>query len=133
MNAPDGIAVQQARIAALVDEWRDAKRTEEAAKERRYAIEASLCDELPLAGEGTRTEKIGAAKVSITYGITRAVDTPALQLAWQGLTEAQQSAFRWKAEVRLRELRDLDLPAQNVLARFITAKPAKPAVKIEVL
>lgn len=133
MNAPDGTTVHAARIAALIDDWRLAKRAEEEARERRYAVEASLCDELPLAGEGTRSEKFGAAKVSITYAITRSVDTPALQLAWTGLTEAQQAAFRWKADVRLKELRELDLPEQSVLARFITAKPAKPSIKIEVL
>lgn len=135
MNAPDHIALTEAAtLPALAAAWRAAKRAEDDARERRYAIEAQICMELPLdSKEGTRTEKLDSVKVSVTYGLTRSVDTGALQDAWGTLDSYEQSSFRWKAEISTKEFRTLHPDSQTRLARYITTKPAKPSVKCEAL
>jgi hypothetical protein len=135
MNAPDTIALTEATtLSALAAAWRAAKRQEDDARARRYAIEAQICMELPLDGkEGTRTEKLDSVKVSVTYGLTRSVDTGALQDSWSAFDSCEQAAFRWKAELNAKEFRALAPSSQTMLARFITTKPAKPSVKVEVL
>lgn len=128
-------ALTEARtLPALAAAWRAAKRAEDDARERRYAIEAQICMELPIDGtEGSRTEKIDGVKIAVTYALTRSIDTAALQDKWATLDSYEQAAFRWKAELNTKEYRALHADAQSELAAFITTKPAKPSVKIEAL
>lgn len=123
--------LKPATLDLLAESWRAAKRAEEDARERRLAIEVQLLEQIPAEGaEGSVSVKTDAFKITATYGVTRSVDTPTLQGAWGELPPALQNCFRWKAEVNTTELRKYD---GGGLERFVTVKPAKPSVKIEVL
>lgn len=114
-------------------DWRDAKRREETARAERLEAELHIAAMLPSDIESTASEKTGLYKVSVSYGLTRKVDADMLKAAWPSLKPEQQDAFRWKPEVSLTGLRKLEGQLYNEVAGMITATPAKPSVKVEVL
>jgi len=62
------------------------------------------------------------------------VDSVPLGDAWGALPELVRSCFKWSADIDLKTLRALQLAnpdAYAQAARYITATPAKPAVKVE--
>lgn len=128
MNAPLDLTV-------LASAWLRAKADEEAARERRYEVERQICALAPNeAVEATVTPDVDGFKIKVAYGVTRKVDTDKLQGAWMSLPPAAQDAFRWKAEIKARELRALQSLLPEVyatLAGFIETKPSKPTVTIE--
>lgn len=129
MNAPTALATL---AAAHVQ----AKADEDAARARRYEIEAQIVALLPGADEGTTTNKLDTVKVSVTRKLTRSVDTAALQERWSLLPAQAQAVFKWSADIDTRKLRaaqDMAPDAYAAAAQFITAKPSKPGVKVEVL
>ncbi len=119
-------------VSVLVQFLRQAKAKEAEAIENRRAIEAQIVSRyaVPDGGEGTVKDE----EFSITYKVTRAVDTDALQVAWFGLSDNAKKAFRWKADVDLKHLRALaDIDPDNAYQAqgFITTKPAKPALTLK--
>lgn len=119
-------------IAIMVQALRQAKDAEAKAVEHRRAIEAQIVSlyAAPDGGEGTVKDD----EFSITYKATRAVDTDALQKAWGTLSPNTQKAFKWKADVDLKQLRALvDLDPDNAYQAqgFITTKPAKPTISLK--
>ena len=126
MNAP-------ANLHTLAAAWLQAKADEDAAKARRYEIEAQIVDALPVKDEGTSKTDIGALRVSVTTKLTRSVDTEALQSAWASLQPTVQKVFNWKADLSLSALKRLDEQETAQALRYVTTKPAKPAVKVEQL
>lgn len=133
MNAPEHTSI----IAALAADWLTLKKFEDDAKAKRAEVEALICEELRDGGdEGTTTVKLDAVKISVTRKMNRSVDTSALQAAWTTLPAFAQAAFTWKADISLALLRKLqsDHPAYyDQAAKFITTKPAKASVKVEVI
>ena len=132
MNAPDHNSI----VAALAADWQTYKKIEDEARAKRAEVEALICEELTAADEGTVSTKTETLKVSVSYKINRTVDTKALQAAWTTLPAFAQAAFVWKADVSIPLLRKLqeDHPGLYAdAARFVTAKPAKPSVKVEAL
>ncbi len=116
----------------LVADLRQAKAAEAQAIEHRRVIEAQIVSRYaaPDGGEGTVKDD----DFSITYKVTRAVDTDALQKAWGALSPNTQKAFRWKADVDLKHLRALvDIDPDNAYQAqgFITTKPSKPALTLK--
>ena len=121
---------------SLAQAWLDAKRAEDEARTQRLAIEVALVAHAPSADEGTHKIELAAHRVTITHKLTRGVDTETLQAGWAALSEAQRRAFRWSADVDLKALRALQEFAQDdyqAVAPYITTKPAKPSVKVEVI
>jgi hypothetical protein len=127
MNA----AIRLAELSAL---WQSAKADEEAARERRVEIESQIVAALPSAEhEGSARADAGGYRVSVEYRVTRKVDSDALSAAWSELTPNQRDAFRWKADVNLRQLRAMQQLAPKefaVIAKLIETKPAKPSVSV---
>lgn len=124
---------------AVIDElafaWTQAKAEESAANRRRLEIEGKILELLEKKEEGSVTEKTDYYKVTATYKINRTVDEKiAVSLADELTQDQYQRIFRWKAEVDTKELRFLmeNKPeTYSVIARAVTAKPAKPTLKIE--
>jgi hypothetical protein len=124
--------MQPATLAELKAAWLAAKDQEHAATEERRLIEEAMLAYLPSKREGTVTDKDHG--ITVTYKLTRKVDTDALQRAWEGLDKNAQSAFRWKADVDTRQLKaisELDQDAFILVSHFITTSPAKPAISIK--
>jgi len=110
------------------------KQIEDDAKARRYTIEKALAAMVGEATEGTLHAEEGRFKVTATYKLTRTVDGAKVQAAWNDLPAIVQEAFVWKPDLALKHYRALESAnpeAFAVLAKYVTAKPAKPAIKIE--
>lgn len=122
-------------LADLIAQRIAAKRVEDDAIEARRAIDTQLADMLrdPAKPEGAVSRKEGDYKVTCTFGISRKVDTDALQKTWHDLTAAQHDTFKWSADVRVGELKKLPDAERVALAKFIESKPASPQIKIDLV
>jgi hypothetical protein len=112
------------------------KRIEDDAKASRLAAETKLLAMMEAKDEGTVHEEDGSVKVSVTYKLTRTLDTAKVQEDWNTIPELVKDAFTWKPDLVLKHMRALESAnpqAYAVLAQYVTAKPAKPAVKVEVI
>lgn len=99
----------------------------EAAHERLVA----LCESKP---EGAVVTTGRDTKVTVTYGVNRTVDQAALNALWPQLPEGARRVFPVKHGIDLKELRYWQANEPEtyaVIAQAITAKPAKPSVKVE--
>lgn len=120
----------------LAAAWIDAKAAETAAIERRREIDAEIASLMLVKDEGTSSAPFGCFKVSVTAKLTRTLDSSAVQNAWNDLPELARDAFRWKPELDIKHYRALESANPAVFAqvsRFVTAKPATPAVKVELV
>lgn len=123
---------QATPIPVLVAALRHAKAEESAANQRRLDLEAQIVARfvVPEGGEGTVKDE----EFQIAFKLTRKVDTEALQASWAKLDKNSQKAFRWSADVDLKQLRalsDLDPDSAFVAQGFITTKPAKPSITLK--
>lgn len=125
--------MQNITISELVAARIAAKRAEDAAVAERRRIDGAIADLLKDANkpEGSISQKADGYKVTVQYGVSRTVDTKKLTADWDKLSPAAQSAFRWKAEAAVAELKELGGIDATVAANYITSKPASPQVKIE--
>jgi hypothetical protein len=119
-------------IIELTAALKVAKAAEEQAKATRLDIEAKMVALFakPATGEGTHNDE----DFSITWKLNRTVNTDKLSGAYESLPANAQRAFRWKAEVELKNLRalaDLDPVSYAAAAEFITSKPAKPSIELK--
>jgi hypothetical protein len=119
-------------ITELTAALKAAKVAEEKAKADRLDIEAKMVALFakPATGEGTHNDE----DFSITWKLNRTVDTDKLSAAYESLPANAQRAFRWKAEVELKNLRalsELDPVSYSAAAEFITSKPAKPSIELK--
>lgn len=119
-------------ITELVAQLRAAKQDEATAKAERLRIEGLIEQQFakPESNEGTHSED----DFTITWKLTRSVNTDQLANDYEDLPTNAQKAFRWKAEVNLaylRSLSEIDPAAYNKAAVFITSKPAKPSIELK--
>jgi hypothetical protein len=124
--------MKPATLTELAAALAAAKAAENAAKNERLLIEEQILTHMDKKDEGTVSDK--EAGITVTYKITRTVDTEALQAAWASLPEHAHKAFKWKADVDIRNLRSLkefDEASYAVVTQFVTAKPAKPTVSVK--
>ena len=61
-------------VTTLARDWLEAKRAEQEAAERRFAIEAQIAAALDVKDEGAVTHKIDGYKVTLTQPVYRSVD-----------------------------------------------------------
>ena len=119
-------------LAAL---WSEAKKTECEAAERRRAIETRMVEKVGVKDEGVTSIDGDFYKVKITGKLNRSVDSSSVQELWESLPDEIRKCFKWSADLDIKTYRALCsmrtdlLPALN---QFITTKPAKPAVTVEV-
>lgn len=122
-------------LATLTASWLKLKQAEADAASARLAVEQRMCALLPgQTAECTSVGQIPGFKVSVRYGVSRKVDSDALQAMWDSLPPKAQEAFRWKADVAMPKLRALMeyLPAEYTkLAAVIEAKASKPSVCVD--
>lgn len=120
------------KLAAALDA---AKENEERAREARLACEEALLALVRGKAEGSVTERGEGWKVTVTYGVNRTVDMAALAAVRDKIPHALfDQAVEYAPKLRLAGLRYLqnnEPDTYAVLAQAITAKPAKPSVKVE--
>lgn len=120
-------------ISELSAAWLAAKADEDAAKARRYEIEAEIAAALPGKDEGSTSQEGDTYRVVVTRKLTRKVDAEALKSAWNSLQPTVQKAFNWKPDISLSVLRKLDEQETAQAARYITTSPSKPSIKVELI
>jgi len=124
-----------AELSALAAAWQSAKADEEQARARRLEIEGQLLAAYPVAGtEGTTHADVAGYKITIVQRLTRSVDTQLLQASWTALPAVVREAFKWSADLDLRQYRALEAAnkdAFRLASDFVTAKAGKPSVKVE--
>lgn len=130
--------MKQTTMPELVAAWRAAKAAEQAANAARLDVERQMLALIPPpeGNEGTVSMVVADCKVSVCYGVTRSVDTEALQAMWDTLPAKAQEAFAWKASVSTPKLRALQeyMPTEySRLAAVVGTKPSKPAVSVDEL
>ena len=133
MNAPARRNEVQT-LDQLARDWLAAKSAEDEARGRRVEIEADLLLHSQPVAEGTDRVDTAATRLAVTYGVRRKVDSDALSDVWGALSDIGRKCFRWSADVDLKQLRAVQTVTPELyaqLAQFITATPAKPAVKVE--
>lgn len=124
--------MKPATLHELRASWLAAKAAETAAIEERRSIEDAMLAHFTSKTEGTVTDK--ETGISVTYKVTRKVDSSALQEGWAALNENAQRAFTWKADTNTRHLKalaDLDPASYALVADFITVTPARAAISIK--
>jgi hypothetical protein len=117
----------------LVAEWKIAKEAENDATFARRELEALIINLMPHKEEGSVSESTEEGKVTVTYKVSRKVDTASLQASWAGLGRNTQNCFKWAADISttaMRAVQELDDVAYLQAAKFITSTPAKPALTI---
>lgn len=113
-----------------------AKQKEQEAIAARHSIEATILERIEAKTEGTAHVTGERFKATATFGMARTVDEAALSAIWPSLSEGLRRIFTTKHGIDTRELRhwQQNEPTEYALAaQAITAKPSKPAVKVEMI
>ena len=120
-------------LPVLITSLKAAKQMEDEAAKQRLAIEQQIllhyADQAKT--EGSVTDKDNG--ITISYGVTRKVDSDALSKAWNSLTENVQKAFAWEAKVvtkTLKAIQDLDPKTYAQLSNFVTTTPKKTSITL---
>ena len=117
----------------LAQDWLDAKAEENAARAKRIEIEEELLAILPCREEGSQTIKLENGMRVVTEGrLTRSIDAKALADDWNDLPAIIQGSFHWKPDLKITCFKSLDDDHKALIAKYVTTKPAKAGVKVEV-
>lgn len=138
-NAPSAIApvapAMDNEIDVLARHWQEAKEAEAAAKDRRIQVESQITELVGFAEEGTTNAEGNLFKVKTVGKLTRSLDDKALQLDWDELPDEIKKCVKWKSALDTTKLRALEAMRDDlipVMAQYMTTKPAKPSVSVEV-
>lgn len=121
-------------VDLLAQQWREAKDAEDYAKSRRLQIEAQITELVGVAEEGTTNAHGEYFCVKTVGKLNRSLDEDSLQRDWLKLPDEVKKCIRWKPALDTRALRSLESMRDDlvpVMAQYMTAKPAKPSIKIE--
>lgn len=106
------------------------KEKEEEYKAERVAAEAEIAAMLATKDEGTDKAEAGKYRVTVTSKLTRTLDYEAYLAIESGLPEGVR-CVRLKPELDIKKLRALEMVDPDLPAHFVTTKPAKASVKVE--
>ena len=109
----------------------DLKAQEERIKQERTYLENKLAEIIATKYEGTDTKNVGQYKITVATKLTRTLDYPAYLAIINDIPEGVR-CVRMKPELDLKKLRAMEMVRPGFSAQFITSKPAKPSVKVEV-
>lgn len=97
----------------------------------------ALVEACTVRNEGAAQTLGGTYKVTVTAKVNRTIDVAALNALWPEIPEGARRVFPAKPSLDLKELRYWAANEPETYARFIapaiTAKPGKPAVKVELI
>lgn len=127
--------VMDHEIDVLARQWQEAKEAEGHAKDRRLQVEQLITELVGFAEEGTTNAEGNLFKVKTVGKLTRSLDDKALQLDWDELPNEIKQCVNFKALLNTTKLRALEAMRDDlipVMAQYMTTKPAKPSVSVEV-
>lgn len=123
-------------ISELIAARIEAKRKEDAAVQARRDLDEMISMQLSTGkAEGTESQKFPelGVKCTVTYKVTRKVDSEALRTSWDKLSQDEQAVFKWSADVSVSALRKFEGDKLVAVSKFFESKPAAPSVKIDLL
>lgn len=122
-------------IACAIELLASAKAAEARAVASRIKAEQAVLAFIPPKPEGSTTLKHGAWKVTATFGMNRTLDPALIETVRAEIPEALfEQAIEYKPSLVMAGLRYLianEPETYSLLAQAITAKPAKPSVRLE--
>ena len=124
---------KEAKLAALAEQWRQAKMTEEGAKEERIDIENRIIALTGHKDEGSQTVKAGDHKIVVTGKINRTLD----RAAWEQIAGEVPEALRPveyapRLDTKgLRYIQNNEPDIYRLVCQAVTAKPGKTAVEVK--
>jgi hypothetical protein len=98
----------------------------------RKELEDELAANIATKEEGTDTEKTAIYKITVTSKLNRTLDYPAYLAIENDIPEGVR-CVRMKPEIDLKKLRAMEMVRPGFSAQFVTSKPAKASVKVEVV
>jgi hypothetical protein len=119
-------------IEQLAAQWLAAKTAENAARDGRLEVEAAIVEITGLRDEGSKTHEAGQYKISVTSSMTRTLDPEKWAEIEASIPEAMRPVI-YKPSLELKGLRYLQQNEPDtyaIVAQAITAKHAKPSIKI---
>ena len=122
----------QQQISALAREIMTLKEQETRLKEIRQEREEALAACIVTKFEGTDKAEVDGLRVTVISKFTRTLDYPAYQ-ALEAQIPVGLRCVEMKPQLDLKRLRAMDMARPGFSAQFITTKPARPAIKIEML
>jgi hypothetical protein len=108
-----------------------AKVMEDAAIAERRRLDEQIANAMRVTGKTSVSNVFGEHKVTITYGTTRKVDDIALKASWDSLPTSVLDCFRVQMTVDAAALKALPAKEFAMAAKYITEKPAAPAVRLQ--
>jgi len=108
-----------------------AKHAEGEAKRQRLQFEDEIFSLIAVKEEGVDTSAAGCFTVSVTSKLSRKLNYVAYQDVEASLPEGLR-CVDLKPSINMKKLRALEMVDPGISAMFITTKPAKAAVKVEV-
>jgi len=120
-------------VEQLCADWLAAKRAEREAQVRRYAIEEQISQALDVPGEGSKTHRLDAFKVTLTQPVTRKLDAAAWDKV-KSKVPMHLHPVRTKVEADPTGCKYLAKEMPHVWAQIAPAfetKPGKIGVKVE--
>ena len=108
------------------------KRAEDEAKKLRVEQENRIAAMIATKTEGADKTEAGRYKITVTSKLTRTLDYPAFQ-AIESDIPAHIKPVVMKPDIDLKQLRKLEEVMPELVPHFVTSKPAKPQVKVEII
>lgn len=108
------------------------KKEEKAVADIRIDVENQIAQMVSTKEEGTDKAEAGEFKITVTSKLTRTLDYPAY-LAIENDIPAAFRCVDLKPAINLKKLRTLEMSNPDLIPVFVTTKPAKSAVKVEVI
>ena len=106
-----------------------AKTVEKEAKAARLELEEAIATQVAKKDEGTDKATAGRFEVTVTSKLARALDYDSYRAIEEGLPV---QCVDLKPSLNLKNMRILEAIDPDLVATFITTKPAKATVKVEV-
>jgi len=120
-------------LAALLQDWHDAKAQENRIRDARVKVEEEIIAITGAKDEGSQTHEAGEYKVTVTGKLTRTIDTEKWRAIEPGIPEALRPVqYRPVLDNKgLRWLQDNEPEIYAEIAPAITTKPAKTGVTVK--
>ena len=122
-------------LASLADAWVQAKAAEAEANAKRVAIEAEIIAITGAKEEGRETHTLPSHKLTVIGKLTyKAEFEPLHELTEQWPEQFQVIKYEPKLnEPQLRKIREMRPDLYRQIAQYITVKPAKTGITVDVL
>lgn len=119
-------------MSDLYSNWEDAQAKMKFWKAKELELRNEILEELACQkDEGVVNKIIDDLKISATYKLNRKIDVSVLDAIWKDLEEAEKIAIKYKPDIVMKELRDLEKEGTSKLLNAIIITPGQGTIKIK--